>query len=71
MRLMRYLSLLCVLFVAGCDESFDLPEVPFEKYVLDNGLEVVLHEDRCECGYPVPRRGQSRGARKHGIRTSV
>src|SRR6478609_6829164 len=25
--------------------SNDLPQIPFEKYMLPNGLEVILHED--------------------------
>lgn len=37
-----------LLLLAGCVEKTDLPDVPFEKYVLANGLEVVLHEDRSD-----------------------
>lgn len=28
------------------DVRVHLPEIPFEKYTLENGLEVILHEDR-------------------------
>jgi predicted Zn-dependent peptidase len=29
----------------GGDPSAELPQIPFDKYVLPNGLEVILHED--------------------------
>jgi zinc protease len=39
-------SLLFVLFVlAGTAAAEKLPEIPFEKYTLPNGLQVILHED--------------------------
>jgi len=41
----RLMSLLLVLASAAVAAAADLPELPFEKYVLDNGLEVILHED--------------------------
>ncbi len=30
---------------ARAEEGSDVPEVPFQRYVLDNGLEVILHRD--------------------------
>jgi len=48
MRTIRRLLPVLLLWFAGCIERTDLPEVPFEKYVLANGLEVVLHEDRSD-----------------------
>ena len=41
----RLMPLLLVLASAAVAAAADLPEIPFEKYVLDNGLEVILHED--------------------------
>ncbi len=40
-----------LLIVAGCQtgtETVQRFEIPFEKYTLDNGLEVVLHEDHSD-----------------------
>src|SRR5258706_16188717 len=34
-----------VMAVLAAAPLTDLPQVPFEKYVLPNGLEVILHED--------------------------
>ena len=48
MRTVRCLLTVLLLWFAGCVEKSDLPEVPFEKYVLTNGLEVILHEDRSD-----------------------
>jgi zinc protease len=48
MRTVRHLLPLLLLWFAGCVEKSDLPEVPFEKYALANGLEVVMHEDRSD-----------------------
>ena len=41
----RFAPLLLVIVLAAPALAQDLPEIPFEKYVLDNGLEVILHED--------------------------
>ncbi len=41
----RLLFLLTSLAAAAAAVAADLPEIPFEKYVLENGLEVILHED--------------------------
>jgi zinc protease len=41
----RLTFLLTTLAMAATAVAADLPEIPFEKYVLDNGLEVILHED--------------------------
>ena len=38
----------CASFLAGAAEPAlapRLPEIPFEKYQLTNGLQVILHED--------------------------
>ncbi|NLF72676.1 MAG: insulinase family protein [Candidatus Anammoximicrobium sp.] len=38
----------CASFLAGaaeCASAARLPEIPFEKYCLANGLQVILHED--------------------------
>ncbi len=36
---------LTLILMAGAAVAQDLPELPFEKYTLDNGLQVILHED--------------------------
>jgi zinc protease len=33
------------LSVTTATASADLPDIPYERYLLDNGLEVILHED--------------------------
>jgi predicted Zn-dependent peptidase len=38
-------GVLRLLAVAAATASNDLPQLPFEKYALPNGLEVILHED--------------------------
>ena len=39
--------LLLLAFVLGCAKGPSL-KIPFEKLVLDNGLEVILHEDKSD-----------------------
>ena len=41
------ISALCLIFIllAGIASAQDAPELKFEKYTLDNGLQVILHED--------------------------
>jgi zinc protease len=39
------LMLLGLLFVAGAQAQNKEPEIPFQKFVLDNGLTVIVHED--------------------------
>jgi zinc protease len=39
------LMLLGLLFVAGAQAQSNEPEIPFQKFVLDNGLTVIVHED--------------------------
>jgi len=40
------------------DQTPQAPQIPFERYVLDNGLTVILHEDHsdpprpCNCRRP-------------------
>ncbi|MBU0743165.1 insulinase family protein [bacterium] len=45
----RFTVVLCVLLAlsipAATATAQDLPDLEFEKYVLDNGLQVILHED--------------------------
>ena len=39
------LMLLGLLFVAGAQAQSNEPEIPFQEFVLDNGLTVIVHED--------------------------
>ncbi|WP_425391348.1 M16 family metallopeptidase [Ekhidna sp.] len=53
MKLTSTLSLLItLLFLGGCTQSEKMEEkefkIPYEKFTLDNGLEVVLHEDHSD-----------------------
>jgi zinc protease len=42
----KILGLVLILILTACAASAqDLPELQFEKYTLDNGLQVILHED--------------------------
>jgi zinc protease len=36
---------LCVFFLSASAGAQGLPKIPFEKFVLKNGLQVILHED--------------------------
>ena len=47
MHVSRLLPLCVLLFLAlgSWAQAGDLPRLEFEKYVLDNGLQVILHED--------------------------
>ena len=40
-----YLLTAVAALAQGADPAADLPQIPFEKYTLPNGLEVILHED--------------------------
>jgi len=36
-------------FMIGCNEKVDTPfTIDYEKYELDNGLTVILHEDKSD-----------------------
>ena len=46
MRVLRSLTWFALLLVAGLARAATpIPEIKFEKYVLPNGLQVILHED--------------------------
>jgi len=56
------------IFMIGCEQKADTPfNIEYEKYTLDNGLTVILHEDKSDpivrpyywCGNPIPCRIQS------------
>ena len=47
LRLSLLLAMLVVPFMVGCQGGPDL-QIDYESFVLDNGLEVVLHEDRSD-----------------------
>src|SRR5215470_8786493 len=40
------LALLLVATAASAEPKLTVPKVPFEKYVLPNGLQVILHQDK-------------------------
>ncbi len=44
-RLILLVSLILLITVAGQVTAQGIPDLKFEKYVLDNGLQVILHED--------------------------
>jgi len=44
-RILSVPGLVALLAVAGAAAAADLPDLKFEKYILDNGLQVILHED--------------------------
>ena len=48
MRMLRLLLIGLSVLIIGCDDKIDLPEIAFEKYVLGNGLEIIMHEDRSD-----------------------
>ncbi|HMB68680.1 MAG TPA: insulinase family protein, partial [bacterium] len=43
--LLTALAVLCLACPVTAADSTELPEIPFEFYTLENGLEVILHED--------------------------
>ena len=46
-----FVSLLVVLFLSACstnEKSDDKLSVPYEQYKLDNGLDVILHQDKSD-----------------------
>src|SRR5687767_12163846 len=48
-HVLRFAALIALsLFARGgaADEKADDPKIPFEKYTLANGLEVILHQDK-------------------------
>ena len=48
MGIRAFLWIVCIYFLAiACKEEKDF-SLPYEKYVLENGLEVVLHEDKSD-----------------------
>ena len=42
------LTLIPLLFIAGCSTSTSELKIENEKYTLDNGLQVILHEDKSD-----------------------
>jgi zinc protease len=45
------LTFLLILFLgilSSCDKDVDSFQINYEKYVLDNGLEVILHQDHSD-----------------------
>ncbi|WP_420318795.1 M16 family metallopeptidase [Ekhidna sp.] len=52
MKLTHLFSILIALILLGCDETETMEEkefkITYEKFTLDNGLEVVLHEDHSD-----------------------
>ncbi|HBB91304.1 MAG TPA: peptidase M16 [Bacteroidales bacterium] len=47
MKKITCLSLLCFLFLIGCEPNSEL-SIPYEKYTLNNGLDVILHQDHSD-----------------------
>ena len=48
MGIRAFLWIVCIYFLAiACKEEKEF-SLPYEKYVLENGLEVVLHEDKSD-----------------------
>ena len=42
-------ALLTTIVMVGCNEKQEIPfTIDFEKYQLDNGLTVILHEDKSD-----------------------
>ena len=41
----RYFIVLLTIILPLTLQSQDIPEINFEKFVLSNGLQVILHED--------------------------
>jgi len=42
------LLILFLIFFTSCSESSDSFQIKYEKYILDNGLEVILHQDHSD-----------------------
>jgi len=47
MKKLTFLFALALIFLAGCKPKSEL-NIPYEKYTLSNGLEVILHEDHSD-----------------------
>ncbi len=47
MRKLTVFFILMMIAIAGCRQKTEL-NIPFEKYTLSNGLEVILHEDHSD-----------------------
>lgn len=47
-KLLYRLALLMVLFLIGCGNNTKELKIDFEKYTLENGLEVILHSDKSD-----------------------
>jgi zinc protease len=45
---LTFLLILFLSILSSCDNSSDSFEIKYEKYVLDNGLEVILHQDHSD-----------------------
>ena len=42
-----FFALLTTILMVGCNQKQEIPfTIDFEKYQLDNGLTVILHEDK-------------------------
>jgi zinc protease len=48
LKVIYLLTMLIILFLAGCSNKTSELKIAFEKYKLDNGLEVILHEDKSD-----------------------
>ena len=42
------LALLALFFLIGCASNIEELKIDFEKYTLENGLEVILHSDKSD-----------------------
>ncbi|MGY8781259.1 MAG: M16 family metallopeptidase, partial [Fidelibacterota bacterium] len=43
------IGLFATIFMTGCEQSTDTPfKIAYEKYTLDNGLTIILHEDKSD-----------------------
>ncbi|HZD51466.1 MAG TPA: insulinase family protein, partial [Woeseiaceae bacterium] len=70
---MRFLTAVLNLIVASsalpalAQDELPIPDIPYEKFVLDNGLSVVIHEDHkapivaVEIWYHVGSKNEVRG----------
>ncbi len=47
MKKLACLSVLCLVFLMGCEPKSEL-SIPYEKYALSNGLDVILHQDQSD-----------------------
>jgi zinc protease len=45
---LTFLTLFFLIILSSCQQTSDSFEIKYEKYVLDNGLEVILHQDHSD-----------------------